>query len=325
MASVSVSSSYNSDQKKITWSVVVSDLQPGQQASRRLSASITPSGASISPAAASVADNGPYTFVTSGVEAGTNYTASFDLQWYKESSGSWESTTSGSGSYTVPGGRPSIQSMSVSQVSAGLKQAYVAWTTDKTGCSYTIKASQDGSTYYNKDSGTMDSTSGRVTIQFNNFRPIYYVRIEVSNSSGSDSKDSTVAIKPERFKWTSNISPGAEFKVSAIEWTKLQDAIDNAREYRGVSTGGSYPTPVSSGADFSHNHYNECSRALRGIGTNPESGLPYYGAYICGRKVESDGSIGCTYGSPWEFNAGDPIFAAALIQLAAEVNVAAGY
>lgn len=135
--------------------------------------------------------------------------------------------------------------------------------------------------------------------------------------------------RPDFFSWTSSHSPegqsGNLVNLLASDWRALQDNINEVRIYKGGSA-YSFSSRPSSGTSISHTHYNEASRAIRGVLNEGD-----WGNYIPGRPTSMSSSTKITDVSQmsWssdsnvnthEFKAGDIISADAIQALANELN-----
>lgn len=308
-ASISATGSYNKNADTIYFYATVSGLS-GDNVSRRIVAS----NSSVSPSTQSISSDGQYGFKIDNPEKGNTYSCTFTLQWKGNAAGdTWQTVTSASASVKVAA-PPVVNSISASQKTRGVKSAEVSWTaSEASGGTYYVEALGDDGKWYRKASGSA-SNSGKVTIEFNNFKLSYSVQIYITkDGETSNTRSTTVKIRPAEFNWDSLKTSGAKFNVTKNEWDRLQDRINDTREYRGLNRYNFTRAVV--GREMANYHYNECSNAIVTI--------PDYGTYVYGRKILEDGTISCGWDVEYKtFYSGDPIFAVALNSLRSELNAA---
>lgn len=92
------------------------------------------------------------------------------------------------------------------------------------------------------------------------------------SSSSNTITPSTATNRPTNFTWTYSKTSGANFKMTASEWTAFQLKINEFRTYK-FGVGNNYTfTTAYDGNDFLATHYNETRNAI----VNMNSNLPPY-------------------------------------------------
>lgn len=193
-----------------------------------------------------------------------------------------DGTTTYLGPTTVTTDRlPSVSIRKIEQTARGAKTIDITWDSSyvKSGAIYEIEIKPPGSTSWRGIGATDDaSTSGSQTEEGIDFSPrwngfgTYGVRVFIYNSSseyGSSGNDNTVTMqdnRPAEFDWSDGHAParGIVFNLLASDWNRLQNNINEVREYKGESS-RRFTRAVSGGA-FTANQYNEVLSALQDMG-----------------------------------------------------------
>lgn len=101
----------------------------------------------------------------------------------------------------------------------------------------------------------------------------------------SNSLTITTSARPPSFSWDTSKTSGSTFNVTASEWTRLQNSINQFRSYKGL---GSYSfTSVSSGQLFEAYLYRQCVTAISDM-SPPTSAPPqrYTGDTIYASEID---------------------------------------
>jgi hypothetical protein len=80
----------------------------------------------------------------------------------------------------------------------------------------------------------------------------------------------TLLGRPSNFVWDSNKYSGYDFKITASEWNKLCNRVNEFRDYKGLSSYGF--TTAYSGNDFTANQYNQVRNAINSM--SPPTNIP---------------------------------------------------
>lgn len=101
----------------------------------------------------------------------------------------------------------------------------------------------------------------------------------------------TVGKRPAKYYWTSNITQGKKFQITAGEWCALLDNINEVRVYRGlpeiqIGTGVGYFTYPDKGDNILAMYYNQALNGITGIlGTGYNDNVVYSKQPITAAKL----------------------------------------
>ena len=229
-------------------------------------------------------DGNPYTGTShtySGLTPNTSYTVNV-----REKKGD---TATYLGPATVTTNNlPSVTITSVSQTEDGAQSFNISWNSNYviSGATYEIEIRPPGGSWQGINKTGSASTSGSQTV--NNVNIIntawvgfdtYGVRVFIYNTNSEFGSDNdTVLMKDSRpalFQWTSGHAPiaGSDFNLLASDWRRLQDNINDVREYKGLGS-YSFTSRPYAGDTFTAAQFNQVIRAIdsmRSTGVNEAS------------------------------------------------------
>ena len=102
-----------------------------------------------------------------------------------------------------------------------------------------------------------------------------YARIEYTSAGEVLSKTlptvyaTTTSSRPDNFYWTSTVSSGSPFQMTATEWKSFYNRINEFEEYKGIAK-TSFSTPVKGGKFYAY-YYNDALEAIKNLGVDNSS------------------------------------------------------
>lgn len=165
-------------------------------------------------------------------------------------------------------GSPGAVTLQPSTESAGV--LYVSWGSASGANSYLVTI------YYSNGSYVADITTQGTTTTFSGLiegRTYYVIVVPRNNNGNGPSRTSSnitmpiVKKRPANWQWDSTKSSGNPLNITASEWNRFLNRVDEFRMYKGLG-GGSY-TYASVGSEITANQYNQARIAISSVGSVP--------------------------------------------------------
>ncbi len=90
------------------------------------------------------------------------------------------------------------------------------------------------------------------------------------DSSYTSTRDLEIRVRPNNWSWSSNVSSGEDFNISASEWNNFTDRIDEFRQYKGLADGTYSEAHVD--GDFYAYQFNQAVNEISDM--NPPTSPP---------------------------------------------------
>lgn len=170
-------------------------------------------------------------------------------------------------------GSPGSVGVDASTETAG--RLYVSWGSASGASSYLVTV------YYSTGGYVTDAVVYGTSTTFNGLVEgrTYYVIVVPRNSNGNGPSGSSgnitmpvVKKRPTNWQWDSIKSSGSALNITASEWNRFLNRIDDFRKYKGLGA-GSY-TYASVGGGITANQYNQARNAISGMGAVPYAVSP---------------------------------------------------